>query len=333
MNRSLSGITWTIVVLYVASIVLRPAGLIPANLNAPLGALLPLAFALIHGSRQYGWRGMLAFALICLVVSNVFENVSILTGFPFGHYHYSDNLGPKLFLVPMLIGLAYLGMGYLCWTVARLILDGARSTADRIFALPAFASFVMVSWDMTLDPAASTIGQSWIWHDGGAYFGVPVSNFLGWYLTVFVFFQLFALYQSRRPARPQLAASEVTMKASFWWPALAMYAATALRPVMSLLFLPAGAATVTDQAGVIWNVEALYGVCALAGIFTMGAFTMLALLRLTERVRGVSGTDRIPAHHADFSRADHFIDTAASARASTSPAPSSQAHANVSLGG
>src|ERR1700722_3039050 len=129
--------------------------------------------------------------------------------------------------------------------------------------MPAFASFVMVSWDLTFDPAASTIGQSWIWHDGGAYFGVPVSNFLGWYLTIFVFFQLFALYQSRRPA----PASEVTIEPSFWWPALAMYAATALKPVVTLLFLPARAATIRDQAGVVWNVEALYGVCALAGIF------------------------------------------------------------------
>jgi uncharacterized membrane protein len=316
MNRSFSSITWTIVVLYVAVSFLRPAGLIPTNLNAPLSALLPMAFAVIHGSRQYGWRGMLAFALICLVASNVFENVSILTGFPFGHYHYSDNLGPKLLLVPLLIGLAYLGMGYLSWTVARLILDGVRPAADRIFALPALASFVMVAWDLSFDPVASTIGRSWIWQDGGAYFGVPVSNFLGWYLTVFVFFQLFGLYQSRRPARSQPAASEVTIKPSFWWPALAMYAATALRPVVTLLFLPVGAATIVDQAGVIWNVEALYGVCALAGIFTMGAFSMLALLRLTERVRGVGGIDRIPAQHADFSRADHLIATTASARAS-----------------
>ena len=284
MNRAFSITVWTIAVLYVAVSLLGRTGLIPSNLNAPLSALLPMAFALIHGSRQYGWRSILVFAVICLAVSNGFENLSILTGFPFGHYHYSDNLGPKLFLVPLLIGLAYLGMGYLSWTVARLILSGVRPAADRFLALPLFASFLMVSWDLTFDPIASTIAQSWVWRDGGGYFGVPVSNFLGWYLTVYVFFQLFALYQNSRWAAAQSATPAVS-GSTLWWPPLVMYSATALRAVVTLLFHTAGPATITDQAGVVWNVEALYGVCALAAIFTMGAFSVLALLRLTEQSR------------------------------------------------
>jgi uncharacterized membrane protein len=55
-------------------------------------------------------------------------------------------------------------------------------------ATPAIASFIMVSWDLTIDPMMSTITGNWVWHNGGSYFGVPVSNFLGWYLTVYVFF-------------------------------------------------------------------------------------------------------------------------------------------------
>src|SRR5437763_15547899 len=180
MNRAFSIAVWAIAVLYVAVSILVRTGIVPSSLDAPLTALLPMAFALIHGSRQYGWRSIFVFAVICLAVSNAFENLSILTGFPFGHYHYCDNFGQKLFLVPLLIGPAYLGMGYLSWTVARLILSGVRPLADRLFALPVLASFLMVSWDLTFDPAASTIARSWVWHDGGEYFGVPVTNFLGW---------------------------------------------------------------------------------------------------------------------------------------------------------
>ena len=69
------------------------------------------------------------------------------------------------------------------------------------FATPAIASFIMVSWDLTIEPMMSTITGSWIWHYGGSYFGVPVSNFLGWYLTVYAFFQSFALYARSRVAR------------------------------------------------------------------------------------------------------------------------------------
>jgi len=290
VSRFLPAITWTIAALYVAVSLSWPTGFVPKSVSLPLSALLPMAFALFHGTRHYGWRDMLAFAVICLVVSNAFENLSIVSGFPFGHYHYSEKLGPKLFLVPLLIGPAYLGMGYLSWTLARLILGGARPVADRVLALPALAGFVMVSWDLTFDPVASTLARSWIWHDGGAYFGVPVSNFLGWYLTVYLFFQLFALYRSGSTAGAPRVVGPDAYAPGAWWPALAMYAATALRPVMTLLFLPAGPVTVTDPAGVVWDVAALYGVVALAGIFTMGAFSLLALLRLVERASPAPGT-------------------------------------------
>jgi hypothetical protein len=130
---------WTIAVLYAAVNLLGRTRLIPASLNAPLSALLPMAFALIHGSKQYSWRSVLVFAVMSLAVSNALENLSILSGFPFGHYHYSDNLGQKLFLVPLLIGPAYFGMGYLSWTVARLILGGVQPGEDRVVALPVLA--------------------------------------------------------------------------------------------------------------------------------------------------------------------------------------------------
>src|SRR5262245_5726171 len=51
----------------------------------------------------------LIFFVITFIVSNFYENLSILTGFPFGHYHYTETLGPKLFLVPLLIAPAYFG--------------------------------------------------------------------------------------------------------------------------------------------------------------------------------------------------------------------------------
>ena len=46
------------------------------------------------------------------------------------------------------------------------------------------------------DPIRSTIEHIWIWRDGGGYNGVPLTNFLGWYLTVWIIYQTFALFLS-----------------------------------------------------------------------------------------------------------------------------------------
>src|ERR1700704_3364630 len=86
-------------------------GVIPTAILIPVLVFVPLVFALLHGAWRYGWGGILVFLAVCLVSTNVLENLTILTGFPFGHYYYTANIGPKLFLVPILIGPAYFGTG------------------------------------------------------------------------------------------------------------------------------------------------------------------------------------------------------------------------------
>jgi uncharacterized membrane protein len=72
----------------------------PLLLLVMLHVLPPLLFTLLHGWLQYGLRAILLFAALSFVVGNFFENLSILTGFPFGHYYFTSLMGPKLFLVP-----------------------------------------------------------------------------------------------------------------------------------------------------------------------------------------------------------------------------------------
>jgi carotenoid biosynthesis protein len=74
----------------------RNAGALPPLIAIALITLLPFVFVFVHGSVNYRFRDMLVFAAITLVVSNIFENMSILTGFPFGHYYYTDGLGYSL---------------------------------------------------------------------------------------------------------------------------------------------------------------------------------------------------------------------------------------------
>ena len=79
--------------------------------------LLLSAFGVIHACQRYSAKEILVYIAIGFVASNIYENLSILTGFPFGRYHYSDALGIKLFLVPIVIAPAYLSAGYLAWNL------------------------------------------------------------------------------------------------------------------------------------------------------------------------------------------------------------------------
>jgi multisubunit Na+/H+ antiporter MnhF subunit len=127
---------------------------LPRTAIVALDVLSAMAFALVDGARHYRLRGILAFAAVCIVVGNIAENLGVTTGFPFGRYYFVELMGPMLFHVPVLLGLAYIGMAYVSWTVARLIVGQphARVAGLRVLALPLVASFVMVAWDLAQDP-------------------------------------------------------------------------------------------------------------------------------------------------------------------------------------
>ena len=253
-------------------------GVVPGGIDGVSLTIFVVVFALVHGAARYGRGGILVFIAVCLVVSNASENLSILTGIPFGRYYYSDVLGLKLFQVPVIIGGAYAGAGYLSWIVAHVLID-RRGASDHfaIWALPLVGALLMVSWDMSFDPSASTIAKSWIWIDGGPFFGVPLRNFLGWYLTVFLFLLPFAWYQSRRPVQE----SEGRV---FWAQAIVMYALLGLRYPLVYLNM-ADSRQVTDPAGHVWSTGDIRATAALVAIFTMIAFALIAGLRLYGRSR------------------------------------------------
>jgi putative membrane protein len=278
-NRKLTAtVIWVLAVAYALALF----GNISLGLSIPIAivVLISVAFALVHGALRYGWSGIAAFVVTCLVVSNILENTSILTGFPFGHYQYTDVLGPKLFLVPLLIGPAYFATGYLAWVLANVLVGDVRrdSSGFTTFAVPFVASFLMVMWDLTIDPRASTIQHQWIWEQGGGYFGVPLTNYVGWFFTVFVFLQMFALFVRFRPAGNEPAR---TLPRSYYAQAVVMYAVVGLTPVLT--FIVGGSnVQVADAAGVIWQTRSIAEAAATVSIFTMIFGVALSAVKLLQ---------------------------------------------------
>ena len=256
------------------------AGMVVAAFVPSLGLTLiviQLGYVFLHGTLRYGWRAVVVFVVGGLVISNILENLSIQTGFPFGHYHYTGD--GKIFQVPWFIGPAYLATGYLAWVVATALLADVRRRSSWLVTIgtPLVGAFAMTAWDLAFDPSRSTVDQVWIWENGGGFFGVPLVNFLGWTFTVYLFMQVFALYlRSRGPlpdAVPPRAAGDL--------PAVALYAATAL-PFFVVLFNGEHAA-VTDASGEAWSTADIYETSALLAVYGMVFLSLLAILRIAQR--------------------------------------------------
>jgi hypothetical protein len=151
-----------------------------------------------------------------------------------------------------------------------------RLAGAEVVLVPALASFVMVMWDLCIDPASSTISGSWIWRDGGGYFGVPLVNFLGWYLCVFTIYLMFALYLQR--SAEWTRATNLGDRSTWTLPAL-MYAAVMLPRLLE----PAvsDSVQVTSNDGHVWWTGDIHAASALVALFTMLFVTVLALVRVS----------------------------------------------------
>jgi putative membrane protein len=111
------------------------------------------------------------------------------------------------------------------------------------------------------------LDHAWVWRGGGAYFGVPVSNFVGWFLTAYLYYQAFALYCRANPT----AAAPGT----FWLPAILLYAVCALGNIL-ILKQPMAPPVVTDPAGRRWLTADILGACVLVSLLLMMLFAVLA---------------------------------------------------------
>jgi putative membrane protein len=273
---------WIVVAAAAAAAVIVPLTGAPAA--AQTIALLGVALAVVQGTRRYGWGTLLAFFVISYVVSSIWENLSVMTGFPFGNYYYT--LMPQLFYVPVFIGFAYFGIGFVSWMTANTILDRAdekldlRTRAGRIntFALPLLAGAVMTMFDVGIDSISSTVRNAWVWEDGGGVFGVPFTNYLGWWFVTWSFFQVFALVLAVRQTRRPAGTADGLARISHLQPVL-LYMMFGISSIFAFLGFT-DADTVVDTTGMTWSTPAVFETLMIFNVFSIIPVSLFAITKI-----------------------------------------------------
>ena len=155
-------------------------------------ALLPVLAVLMYGL-DLGWKRMAFFAFWGCLIGGLSELMGTMQWFtvgdlvlPFGEYEYTRWLGPKFAdHVPYFIPASWFAMSIVSF-------DLARRLSDTRWVYLLLATCFMVLWDVSLDPAMNGAGSAigsvtfWSYPQGGFYYGMPLSNWMGWFIVSYL---------------------------------------------------------------------------------------------------------------------------------------------------
>jgi putative membrane protein len=165
---------------------------------------------------RMGWRRTALFSVLAYGVAFAAEISSTRNGFPFGIYHYIDvTRDRELWIsnVPFWDSLSFTFLCYLGWRLGVLAFAPllVRSGDVRVVETRATATswpvclvgaLVMTWLDVVIDPLTVHgdrwfLGRMYYYPEGGLYFGVPLSNFAGWFLVGTTTTRIFQLWERR----------------------------------------------------------------------------------------------------------------------------------------
>jgi putative membrane protein len=174
-----------LVVIYAVGIIAISAG------YKDIAALTPLTLAATFIIMVMNHQGKLKQELIILGViflwGFLIEAAGVASGKIFGAYSYGNNLGFKLFSVPVVIGLNWSLLVYSTAQAARVLLSS-------VFPAACVGSIIMVALDVLIEPVAVKL-DFWQWQ----HHKIPLQNYLAWFL---VSFAAHYFYQKLSPILP-----------------------------------------------------------------------------------------------------------------------------------
>ncbi len=141
-----------------------------------VSVLLAVVF-FISSYANWGVAKATKYLVVTWLTAYAIEFIGVTTGYPFGHYAYTAAMTPFIGPIPVFIPFSWCALGYF----------SLRATGVSI-AAPAV---LMVLLDVSFDPVFSRTLWQWQSTTGPRYFGVPLLNFVGWFITALIIFALF----------------------------------------------------------------------------------------------------------------------------------------------
>ncbi|GAE33547.1 carotenoid biosynthesis protein [Halalkalibacter akibai] len=171
---------------YVSGVILLTFSILPPALEWANAIFLILAGTLggTYFIRNYGFVSGVCISLFIIIFTILVEWVGVTYGLFFGHYYYNPDFGLFIFDLPLTIGFAWLMVIATTHVIAKQLT--IHLVKLRFLAFAFVGALAAVIMDLILDPVAYLVKQYWIWNTDGIYYGIPFSNFAGWFCLAFV---------------------------------------------------------------------------------------------------------------------------------------------------
>lgn len=239
-----------------------------------LGALA----ALLHSAPRFGWARASAVFVVASGIALLSELGGTNFGVPFGPYHYTAMLGYRIAGdVPYAIPISWYYMLYCSIAICGRLMNPSDSNGSR-WRWALLAGAFLTAWDVPMEVQMTNVQPAhWLWDLqklpgwvpdwlGGPFFhGMPLSNWIGWYVTGVLISRIMLAI-----VPPSTWASTV---APFTLP-LVLYATNGIMPIAT-----------TARHG--------YWVAAVSGVVAMGVPLVLGI-RARRKATGLRAAVTVP---------------------------------------
>ncbi|MDX2032834.1 MAG: carotenoid biosynthesis protein [Blastocatellia bacterium] len=170
-------------------------------LDAPWAASVFLALAgllVVATAAKRDLPGLLLAASLGFLA----EALGVRYGFIFSEYGYTEVLQPQLLRVPLVMLSAWMVLV----AYSRQLFASLR--APRL-AEAALCAGWMTAIDLVIDPLAANQLGYWRWERPGFYYGIPLHNFIGWFVVSLLIFSLLRRHREPHPVAAHVGLSIV----------------------------------------------------------------------------------------------------------------------------
>ena len=119
-------------------------------------------------------------------IGMIAEILGVNYGLIFGKYDYGDNLGLKLLGVPLLIGLNWVVLTFICGSISNYFIK------NKYLSI-VVAIILMLLIDITLEPIAPILDY---WEFPGSI--APIQNYIGWAFTSLLTLSIYQFFYSKK---------------------------------------------------------------------------------------------------------------------------------------